>query len=138
MKSNKTLSFPKRKITHLTTEEVIYNEFVKKGLIKIDSQGRIWRKAQGKHSARGWIRAETISTNNRGTDGQIQSQVRVSINQMKISCTSSRLVWLALKGRIPHLKVVSTKNGDKSDTRPKNLFLCTHRESLELAYQRAA
>lgn len=129
MKKNNTLQFPKRKITHLTTEEIIYKEFVKKGKLTVDAQGRIWRE----ESKFGRIRAESVSTNNRG---QTQSQVRVDLNGMKIACTASRLAWLALKGRIPHFKVVTTKDGDKSNTHPRNMFLCSHRESI--AYHKRA
>lgn len=104
--------------------------------MKVDSQGRIFRKAQGVHAARGWIRAETIINNS--ARGQVQSVVFVRIDNVFVSCTASRLVWLALKGKIPHFYVVTTKDGDKSNTHPRNLILCTHRESRQYAEQRAA
>lgn len=119
-----------RKITHLTNEEIIYNFFVKTGRLEIDTQGRIWRNSQ-----MGRNRAEVACKTSKG---QIASVVMEKHDGNKIYCTSARLVWLALKGRIPHMKVVTTKNGNKTDTRPKNLFLCTHRESINYAHKRAA
>jgi hypothetical protein len=120
-----------RKITHLTNEEIIYNKFVKTGRLEIDSQGRIWRNSQKGHN-----RAEVIISH--GNNLKKVAIIVEYVDGKTINCTSARLVWLALRGRIPHMQVVTTKNGDKTDTRPKNLFLCTQREATIHGQQRAA
>jgi len=131
MKSNKELSFPKRKITHLTNEETIYKMFVKTGRLEIDSKGRVWR-----NSNRGRNRAEVLIPTT--TAGRMQSKVREYVNGKPIGCTTARLVYLHHHGRIPHMKVVGTRDGDPTRTSPKNLFLCTQAEATALGLQRAA
>lgn len=127
---------PTKRIFSLANEEILYSMLVKKKILRIDSMGRIWRKHErfgGKE-----MRAECIFTN--PIKGQSQSQIKQHIKEEKIwiVCTSSRLVWFHFHGRIPHMKVVIAKDGDKTNTHPSNLYLGTQRQACLARYQRAA
>lgn len=122
-----------RKITHLTNEEIIYNFCVKTGRLQIDSQGRVWR-----NSKMGKNRAEVISKRNDRRRNSVQCVVREEINGRIVSCAVPRLIWLHTRGRIPHLQVVTSRDGNKANTNPKNLILCTLRESILYGFKRAA
>lgn len=127
----KNTVFPKGKVTHLTNEERVFVAGVETGKLYIDRQGKVWRIFKDERR-----RAERIRSNPRCPSG-IQNVVVIAVKGKFITCTTTRLVWLALKGRIPHLKVVTTKDGNVRNTNPSNLILCSQDESIEIGKKRS-
>ena len=92
------------------TEEFVYPA-VERGILRIDSMGRIWRGTQ---------RAEH-------DQGQYLT-VRWMTGAVRHNAQASRLIWRHLHGPIPGYLTINHKNGNKKDNHPSNLELATYRE----------
>lgn len=114
---------PTRRIFNKANEELIHSKFVKTGIFTIDSQGRVWK---------GNRRAEfTAGPNKRPVIIKWDPQAK-----KHIACSVGRLVYFHFNGRIPHMKVITVKNGNQFDTRPKNLIACAHSQSTSIGTTR--
>lgn len=109
-----------RRIFNKANEEIVYSKFVKTGILTIDSQGRVWKGNRRAEYSNNAVRQKPVI-------------IEYDKATKKAACCSvSRLVYFHFNGRIPHMKVITSKNGNYFDTRPKNLILCTHKESISI------
>ena len=99
------------------SEKLMY-EFVLRGDLEIDDQGRMWRvRSRGKSVPR--RRAEQCNTNGYFT-------LNTKVNGKTINANVHRLVWLHFYGEIPNGLTINHKNGNKHDNRLENLELWSH------------
>lgn len=94
-------------------EDEVYRA-VETGLLKIDSEGRIWRMWPTRR------RAEKSSGD--------YLQVRVMTNGIRHHALAHRLVWRHFMGPIPAGLTINHENGKKQENAPSNLTLATYSE----------
>lgn len=111
---------PTRRIFNKANEELVYSKFVKTGILTIDSQGRVWKGNRR-------MKLTTGSHEKRPVLIKWDPQTKKYIH-----CSVGRLVYFHFNGRIPHMKVITVKNGNQFDTRPKNLICCDHSKSISM------
>lgn len=115
---------PTRRIFNKANEELIHSKFVKTGILTIDSQGRVWKGN----------RRVSVSSGNRKRPEIIKWDPKA---KKHTSCSIGRLVYFHFNGRIPHMKVITVKNGNQFDTRPNNLIACTLSKSISMGLLRS-
>lgn len=96
-------------------EEKVYRA-VEIGLLRIDDEGRIWRRKGRRH-----VRAEKLTGN-----GYLQ--VRWMVMGKRHHALAHRLVWRHFKGSIPDRLTINHKDGDKANNNLGNLELATYSE----------
>lgn len=102
--------------------ERVVIEAVRRGILAIDSEGRVWR-----HTRSGSKRAE-----HRLPSGYLQ--VRWMVHGRRYHALAHRLIWQHFNGDIPPGYEINHDNGLKDDNRPRNLLCGTAGLNVEHAH----
>lgn len=111
-------------------EDILY-EYVRKGILEIDSSGRIWRKAKMKWNT-GTKSNDIVRCNVKRAERlhKLYYYVRVGIGKKQIWAQAHRLVWRHFNGPIPEGMTINHKNGIPTCNELSNLELATPREQV--------
>jgi len=104
---------------------------VKRGIIRVDRQGRVWRHKTHRNGVDTPIKPRRIECKLKS--GYLGVCIRYQGKQR--CCAAHRLVWTVLRSKIPKYLEINHKNGIKDDNRPNNMELMTHSQNIIHAYE---
>ena len=100
-------------------------------VFEIDEQGRIWKIARKNNNGSGtYIPIKRKRAESLHSEGYLRIRF---INKKYYYVFAHRLVWQYFFGDIPEGLEINHKNGIKTDNRPKNLEMITHKENIHHA-----
>lgn len=112
--------------------EEILHRYIEEGVLVIDSEGKVWRKARLKWNVRTKSN-DVVPCLIKRADVLHKSgyfYVRIGINKKSVWAQSHRIVWLHFNGPIPKGLSINHINGIATDNHPLNLELATPKEQV--------
>jgi hypothetical protein len=118
------------KTNHVGESEIV--AAVKRGELRVDAAGRVWRctDRRGNRYCKERASLKPIPeqrAEHRTPQGYLQ--IRMMIGGTRYHTGAHRVVYMALIGEIPHGWTINHKNGIKDDNRPDNLESVTYSQN---------
>ena len=114
------------KVRKKIDESIIVN-LIKRGILKLDKNGEIWRQYRKKPNDKQLIKIKRRKVGHITRYGY--KDIAVIHNEKTYVFRIHRIIWVYHHGRIPEGKVINHIDGNKTNNRIENLEAVTHSEN---------
>lgn len=108
-------------------------EFIERGILSVDSDGRIWRHKLAKNHHSGYISLDVPQRAEYYSIGYLEIHLRLEGKGYRAK--AHRIVWQYFNGDIPDGLEINHKDGIRDNNRPDNLEVVSQRENTNHAYR---